>query len=350
MTTDGTNASAGAFSCQVSSLNENTTYYYKAYVLEYNAATQEYEERFADEVKSFTTTAQTALVPGYWLEMPSYTTSAMAGTTTSSLTDLYPHTLYATMNGATARNYSMLYDPEMYASYWVAYPMCYDHINGSGRSDQWAFDNQVPQSKQTNLTKGAYGVSYPSTQYTSNVYARGHQIANADRNGVDDMCDQTFFMTNLTPQIQNGFNGGIWNNLEDAVRALISSNTASTDTVYVVTGAAFRKTTDGTGKTITYITNTRDGKSLPVPNYYWKAVLKVKWAGSGDGRHVEQAKAIGFWYPHTELKGESYCDAKYVVNVDQIEEWTGFDLFHNLPDTIEAAAEVNDNWSTFQRF
>ena len=108
MTTDGTNASAGAFSCQVSSLNENTTYYYKAYVLEYNAATQEYEERFADEVKSFTTTAQTALVPGYWLEIPSYTTSAMAGTTTSSLTDLYPHTLYATMNGATVAQGTVL--------------------------------------------------------------------------------------------------------------------------------------------------------------------------------------------------------------------------------------------------
>ncbi len=343
--TDGTNDSAGSFSCRISALEESTTYYYKAYVLEYNAATQEYKERFADEVKSFTTARKADFVPGGWLEMPSWTTSLMSGTTTSSLTDLYPHTLYATMNDATARNYSMLYDPEMYASYWVAYPMCYDHVNGSGRSNQWAYDSKVPQAKQTNLIPGAYGVSYPSTQYDSNVYARGHQIANADRNGVDDMCDQTFYMTNLTPQIQYGFNGGIWNNLEEAVRNLIASDTSSKDTVYVVTGAAFRKKTVGT-ESITTIVNTRDSKTIPVPNYYWKAVLKVTWE---DGAVID-AKTIGFWYPHQELKVQSFSSPAYVVSVAQIEEWTGFDLFHNLPDTIEATAETNTSWSSFQSF
>ena len=338
ITGDGTNDSRGDFSLGLTSLSASTTYYYKAYVLEWNESTSSYEERYGNEL-SFTTAASQAVVPAGWLELPTYTVSAMAGTTTSSLSDLYYLKHNATMGGKTQRNFTCLYDPEMFASYWVAYPLCYDHINGSGRSDQWAYDPDVPSSKQTNCTAGAYGVYLETENYTSNYYSRGHQIANADRNGVDGMCDQTYYMTNITPQIQNGFNGGTWNNLETAVRGL----TSSCDTVYVVTGSAFRKKTDGT-ESITTIVNTRDNKALPVPNYYWKALLKVMWSGGS----VTAASAVGFWLPHQDLKDQDYQD--YAVSVDQIEAWTGFDLFANLPDGEEATAEANTSWTTFRNF
>lgn len=242
------------------------------------------------------------------------------------------------MGGKTQRNYTCLYDPEMYASYWVAYPLCFDHKNGSGRSDQWAYDPLVPESKQTNAIPGAYSTDFPTANYAHNLYSRGHQIANADRNGVDDMCDQTYYMTNITPQIQNGFNGGIWNNLESAIQGL----TSSCDTVYVVTGAAFRK--KGGSESISTIVNPRDSKVLPIPNYYWKALLKVTWSGSS----VVEASAIGFWLPHEDLKGEDYLD--YVVSVDQIETWTGLDLFGNLSTSLQSTVETNTNWSSFRGF
>lgn len=334
----GTNATSGDFACDITSLSASTTYYYKAYVLEWDASTSSYVERYGS-VLSFTTASQAAVQPAGWLELPTYTASAMSGTTTSSLSDLYCITHSATMGGKSQRNYTCLYDPEMYASYWVTYPLCYDHINGSGRSDQWAYDPDVPTAKQTNCTSGAYGVYLNTENYTNNYYSRGHQIASADRNGVDDMCDQTFYMTNITPQLQNGFNGGVWNNLETAVRNL----TSSCDTVYVVSGAAFRKKTDGT-ETITTIVNTRDSKELPVPNYYWKALLKVTWSGNG----VTAALAIGFWLPHKDLKGADY--AGYAVSVNQIEQWTGFDLFANLPADLQATAEANTSWTDFQNF
>ena len=40
----------------------------------------------------------------------------------------------------------------------------------------------------------------------------------------------------------------------------------------------------------------------------------------------------------------------YVYSVNQIEAWTGFDLFANLPDSIEEDVESNTNWQTFQNF
>lgn len=314
-------------------MNEATTYYYKAYVLEFNESTGEYEYRYG-EVKSFTTLAKDFKV-GKWLELPAFSTAAMKKTTTSSLTDLYEVTHHVTNNGEE-RNYSILYDPEMFASYWVAYPLAKGHMGTISRDDKWSYDDAVPRSKQTNLVSGSYGVSISTPNYDSNLYSRGHQIASSDRKGNADMMDQTFFMTNLTPQIQNGFNGGIWGNLESGIQSVASSYS---DTVYVVTGAAFRKATDGT-ESITTIVNKNDGKTIPVPNYYWKALLKVRRSGST----ITAAKAIGFWLPHKDLQGENYTS--YVVSVDDIESWTGFDLFANLDESLQASAEQLSSYST----
>jgi len=339
-TTDGSNAFSGEFSITLNSLAENTTYLYKAYILEFDSSTQSYVEHFGAE-SSFTTLSKSAFTPGGWLEIPAhYNTSAMAGTTPSSLDDLYQVTHYADMHGNRARNFTMLYDPGMYASYWVAYPLCADHL-GEGRDEDWNFDPVVPKAKQTSVLKG-YGVNVSSSKYTNQHYARGHQLPNADRNGVDEMMAQTYFSTNMTPQLQHGFNGGIWANLEEAVRGVIKNNA---DTVYVVTGAAFRK--KGGNETIEYITNTRDGKVLPVPNYYWKVLLRVKWNGNA----VASASGVAFWLEHRDTYpngGTNYLP--YVTTIDQVEEWTGFDFFANLSTELQTTAESTANWSKFKSF
>ena len=224
----------------------------------------------------------------------------------------------------------------MYASYWVAYPLCADHM-GQGRDEDWGFDPIVPQAKQTAVFKG-YGVNVASTSYANQLYARGHQLANADRNGVDEMMAQTYYSTNMTPQLQHGFNGGIWANLEDAVRSVVKNNS---DTVYVVTGAAFRK--KGGNETIKTITNTRDGKVLPVPNYYWKVLLKVKWNAGA----VSAASAIGFWLEHRDNYPEIPAPEinpmilEHCLSIDQLETLTGINFFPNLPDDVERTVEAS---------
>ena len=154
------------------------------------------------------------------------------------------------------------------------------------------------------------------------------------------MNSQTYYVTNSTPQIQNGFNVGIWNSLENAVRNEIPAN----DTLYVTTGPAFQKAGEAE-KDVIWITPQNDTKQCPVPNYYWKVVLKVKRDVNGT---VTSAKSIGFWFEHKVYSADSYLN--YAVSVDDIEQWTGFDFFVNLPDSIESSAEANSNWSSFQSF
>lgn len=152
------------------------------------------------------------------------------------------------------------------------------------------------------------------------------------------MQKQTFYVTNSVPQIQDTFNGSIWNALEKALQS-----EASSETIYIVTGVAFSKV--GESKSIKYTSAKDDTKDVPVPNYFYKVALKVTTNSSGV---VTAASTVGFWFEHKNYSNSEY--ANYAASVDQIEAWTGFDFFCNLPDSVETAAEANSSWSSFQSF
>ena len=226
----------------------------------------------------------------------------------------------------SARNYSYLFDKSMYTTMWTAYPL-YSSVISGDYSASWKPNPNLQESQQINIWSGSYGVE---------DYSRGHLLPDASRDGNSEMLKQAYYATNQVPQIQNKFNGGIWSNLEGAVRSEVKS-----DTLYVVTGVAFRKV--GGSENIKYIQPAKDTKQCPVPNYFYKVVMKVKWSGST----ITSASTIGFWFEH-KTYSDSYTN--YAVTVDQIEEWTGMDFFVNLPDSVEASAETNANWSSFQSF
>ena len=226
----------------------------------------------------------------------------------------------------SARNYSYLFDKSMYTTMWVAYPL-YGSTIGGDYSASWKPNPNLAESAQIDIWSGSYGVE---------DYSRGHLLPDASRDANSEMLKQAYYATNQVPQLQNNFNGGIWSNLENAVRAEVKS-----DTLYVVTGVAFRKV--GGSESIKYIKPAKDTKQCPVPNYFYKVVMKVKRSGGA----VTSASTVGFWMEHRTYS-DSYTN--YAVSVDQIEQWTGLDFFVNLPDTVEAAAENNSSWSSFQNF
>jgi endonuclease G len=232
---------------------------------------------------------------------------------------------------------------------WIAYPLYADTYTGENKfSGTWAAAQGISDSYQINVWDNSYNVYLGNTMYSdpfstsgNEYYARGHQIPDADRQYNKDMVQQTYYAINSTPQIQNGFNGGIWQQLEQAVRTQ-----ASSDTLYVATGPLFyRKDITDTTEPVMITPRGDPTKTCPVPKYYWKVLLKVKRNNSGD---VESASSIGFFFVHQEYSNSSYGD--YAVRVNEIESRTGLDLFANLPDSIEESVEANDNWQTFQTF
>ena len=336
---DVLSTSSGTISAEIASLSEKTTYYYQVKMEVWDPVTNAYKE-FLGEIKSFTT-GESAPVTNWkgWLELPANTLTA----------DNY---IYDEQKVGTERNYAMSYDISTYAAMWVAYPLYSTTIgtqnNSYSRPGNWSYNGHFSSGYQVDIRTKSYGVNWTES-YGNELYARGHQIPNADRNNSNvssSFQSQTFLVTNSTPQIQNKFNGAIWGNLEDGVRSIA----LQTDTVYVITGPVFQKV--GETKTIKYIRPQLDpNKQVPVPNYYWKALLKVKWSG----KTVTSASAIGFWYEHKSyVNGEKYDDSQFIVSVKDIEDWTGLDLFANLPgdkdNGIEKTAQENTNLRTFKNF
>lgn len=326
-------SSSTSFSKSISNLEAGTTYWFKAYVIEKNTLTNVTNYRYGNVV-SFTTTGGSGGVPTGWLELPA----------TTGDEDFVGNFYGSGGNTDRNRNYSYCYSYTWYASMWVAWPLCAAHTSGSASTSSWRYNPDItPNSRQVNIVSKSYG-----TMYGNDSYARGHQCPNADRKSDDTMNLQTYYSTNQTPQLQNKFNGSIWGSLETATRNLVSGNNASATMVYVATGPVYRKV--GGSETISYLTGANSNanpSSLAIPNYYWKALLKVQW----DGDYVTSASAIGFWFDHREYaSSEHYYDSEHIVSVDQIEQWTGLDLFTNLPDGIEATAESNASWSSFQSF
>lgn len=224
-------------------------------------------------------------------------------------------------------NYTSYYDPHTYAAMWVAYSITAKDMGDIKRPSKWSYNPEIDTEAQVNLCSRSY----------NDGYSRGHLIPNASRNGNAERQEQTFYVTNSVPQIQNGFNGGIWQRLEAAVQDI-----AETETIYVTTGVAFNKC--GQTMDIAYTTAKMDDKQVPIPNYFYKVVLKVD---SDDSGNVTDAHAIGFWFEH-----RSYTDKfmEYAVSVDTIEAWTGFDFFASLSNDIEALAEANSSWESFMQF
>ena len=280
--------------------------------------------------------------PTGWLGLPASTSGS----------DYFSGTLWA----GSDRNYTYLYQYSTYTSLWTAYPLyastigsstttlgpCYPTVSSqeiNTKGTTWTYNPQVDKDKQINVWSGSYGVNLAGAD-PADYYARGHQIPNSDRSSNGTMQSQTYYATNSTPQIQNRFNGYIWNSLEGAIRGCVS------DTVYVVTGATIR--TAGGSEEITYITPAHDSRSVPVPNYYWKVLLKVKWDNSGT--KIKSASAIGFWLEHKQYSSEDYTP--YVKSVAEIETLTGFSFFVNLPESLRNSSSVrtNTSWSTFKSF
>ena len=247
-----------------------------------------------------------------WLELP----GAVSG----------ENYVVKTYSDSLVRNYTHLYDKETYTSLWTAYPLSARYMGSEPRPGKWLYSTSIDEVHQVNLRNRSYNDSY----------SRGHMIPNASRNGNKTMQTQTFFVTNSVPQIQNSFNSGIWSKLESVLQDL-----GCAEEIYIVTGVAFNKT--GEDKPVAYTTAKDDTKQVPIPNYFYKVVLRVKTSDKG----VTSASTIGFWMDHRKYD-DSYTN--YTVSVDQIEQWTGFDFFVNLPDPIESAAESNTSWPSFQNF
>lgn len=238
-----------------------------------------------------------------WLELPEMNED--------SGLEFYSHSF--DMDGQTYRNYTFGWSQKDLVALWVAYPLCKFYTNKSvSRTDAWDYDPLLGQEKSP-APFGGYGEEL----------ARGHQLPSADRLCCYDANAQTFYGTNMTPQL-NGHNEGLWADLESAVRTWANTS----DTTYVVTGCVV----EGSQR----ITHDSDGKDITVPVAYYKVLLRYHKAST-----ISQWAGVAFYTEHKDY-GKSTSIKSVAMSIDELEEMLGLDFFVNLPEKLgeSKAAEI----------
>jgi len=294
------------FTAVLASCLPSTTYYYKAYVSVEGT-------KYYGEEKSFTTTDNggSTLSGQKYPELPKLI----------ELEDCQYVTHF--IPGTKTRNYSLRWNRNELIPMWVAYPMHRSYDGNAGRNDSWNYDPQIPHSEQPHL-----GSSY------SGGYSRGHMIASSDRQVSVAANKQTFYYTNMCPQIQNEFNGGIWQSLEKKVQ---SYDWICDDTLYVVTGAAMI----GDYK----YASTKSGQKVAVPTHFYKVLARSRSGRTGRALSElddAQVKCVGFWLNHFGYGTKDKISRKEMVSVAEIERLTGFTFFPELSEQVKSEYEPSD--------
>lgn len=316
--TSGNSTGSGSFSKALASLEPSTTYWYMAYVVEWNQAIGQYEYRYGD-VLSFTTSAPSTSVVRRYLdcyEVPAVSVTSSASGTESNIGPWWSYDVSSTRKAVThayddnseKRNYTCLVDKDKKAPLWTAFVMQKDAYpdNGVGRNTSWREDPAVPSSWQSSGVSG---------------YSKGHMLASNNRQASVAANKQTFYYTNQAPQYQQGFNDGVWNSLEQAVK---SNAPSGRDTLYCVVGLLYENN------------NTSDG--VPVPSHFYFLLLKGGFNTAGT---MTSAQGCAYLFTNESHTGKQY--SSFITSIDAIEQRTGFDFFPRVPSQLQTQAEQSSS-------
>ena len=223
-------------------------------------------------------------------------------------------------------NFSVAYNAETLHSRWVAFRFDATLTQKNVARKDYDIRPKYPRDPLCSAT--------PTSDASFGGHDHGHLCASADRLCSRVSNDQTFYMSNMSPQI-GSFNQQYWTKYEQFVQTLGRACTADkngyrwADTLYVVKGG-----TIDDGQTLGTVSV--DKKRMPVPKYYFIALLKVK---------NQVYSSIAFWVEHSEydsgkvLKNDRDEVMAHAISVDELERRTGIDFFCNLSGTLEHKVE-----------
>jgi endonuclease G len=186
--------------------------------------------------------------------------------------------------------YSLSYSEEHEQAEWVAYELTRDMLNAPKvpRTDWFEQDDAIP-------TRSAHFEDYRSSGYT-----KGHLAPAADMAFSTDAMEETFLMSNISPQ-DRAFNNGVWRELEESTRDWARKNRH----LYIVTGPVLTK-----------LFSQKIGRNeVSVPSAYYKVILSAEPGAE---------KGVGFIIPNT--RSERPLN-EYMVSIDDVEELTNLDFF-----------------------
>lgn len=206
------------------------------------------------------------------------------------------------------QRYALSYNEDYEQANWVAYILTREELEQpwSDRVDNFRPDPAIRTGSAT------------PDDYRGSGYDRGHMVPAADMAFDARAMDETFLMSNISPQARN-FNQGIWRELEELTRDWAKKF----GRLYVVSGPVL------TGEPKGYIGKDNE---VAVPTAYFKVLLDLD---------DPEQKGIAFLL-NNEVNYEPLYE--FATSIDEVEALTGIDFFADfMPEDLEDELESNMN-------
>ncbi len=220
--------------------------------------------------------------------------------------------------------YAVSYNRDKAIPNWVSWYLSSDWYSGDGnRQDDFRQNPFLPSD----------WYAPDSESYKNTGFDRGHNCPSADRLCSDNFNSATFFMTNMVPQ-SPFHNQEIWVAWECYLRYLADQDME----LYIVMGN-YGLGGDGF---FGYRTTISDGDNeITIPASIWKVAIAIPKGDDEDLAAITgQSMVIAIDIPNSQAVADyDWDDSSFITTVDEIESKTGYDLFSNLPTSVQSTLE-----------
>ncbi|KAL6239658.1 hypothetical protein BDW75DRAFT_101043 [Aspergillus navahoensis] len=157
--------------------------------------------------------------------------------------------------------------------------------------------------------------------YFRSGYDRGHQVPAADAKWSQEAMDGTFALTNMCPQVGEGFNRDYWAHFEEFCRDL----TKRYPSVRIVTGPLYLPHRDADGKWRVNYEVIGTPPNVAVPTHFYKVVYAEEGPGLPSGK-----VALGaFVLPNARISNDKRL-AEFEVPLEAVERASGLEFASKL--------------------
>ncbi|KAF2235713.1 hypothetical protein EV356DRAFT_444428 [Viridothelium virens] len=181
---------------------------------------------------------------------------------------------------------------------------------GDRKHSYFAEDESIPEKFRGKLK-----------DYFRSGYDRGHQVPAADAKWSQEAMDDTFALSNMCPQVGDGFNRDYWAHFEDFCRRL----TTHYPSVRIVTGPLYlpRKEQDGKWRVSYEVIG--EPPNIAVPTHFYKVIFGEDGATGGN-------VAVGaFVLPNAPIDSSKPLQ-DFEVPLGAVERASGLEFASKLPD------------------
>ncbi len=206
------------------------------------------------------------------------------------------------------------YDRRMRNPAWVIEHLTPESIARNGHVDRkysiFKEDESIPLQFRARLVN-----------YFRSGYDRGHQAPAADAKFSQEAMNETFYLTNIAPQVGEGFNRDYWAHFEDFSRRLVKKY----NNVRIVTGPLYlpKKYPDGKFRVSYEVIG--NPPNIAVPTHFFKLIVAENPINDPNRQEVA---VEAFVLPNERISNATKL-TEFVVPIEALESSSGLELLKN---------------------